>query len=65
VTSSALAVSLKEVFDRQPELPSKTQQLQGGIGTAGGPGKPLGARALYLWPGNKDARFYMHGTVEP
>ena len=31
----------------------------------GGPGNPLGARALYLWQGNKDTLFRIHGTVEP
>ena len=31
----------------------------------GGPRNPLGARALYLWQGNKDTLFRIHGTVEP
>jgi hypothetical protein len=26
---------------------------------------PLGARAMYLWQGNKDTLFRIHGTVEP
>ena len=32
---------------------------------SGGPRNPLGARALYLWQGNKDTLFRIHGTVEP
>ncbi|GGC61861.1 hypothetical protein GCM10010994_20600 [Chelatococcus reniformis] len=33
--------------------------------TAGGPGNPLGARALYLFQGNKDTLYRIHGTNEP
>jgi lipoprotein-anchoring transpeptidase ErfK/SrfK len=40
-------------------------QLQSGIGMQGAPRNPLGARALYLWQGNKDTLFRIHGTVEP
>ena len=40
-------------------------ELQSGIGLAGGPRNPLGARALYLWQGNKDTLYRIHGTVEP
>jgi lipoprotein-anchoring transpeptidase ErfK/SrfK len=29
---------------------------------AGGPDNPLGARALYLWQGNKDTLYRIHGT---
>ena len=32
---------------------------------AGGPGNPLGARALYLWQGRKDTLYRIHGTFEP
>jgi hypothetical protein len=39
--------------------------LQSGLGMSGGPGNPLGARAMYLWQGNKDTLFRIHGTVEP
>ena len=35
------------------------------IGMAGGPRNPLGPRALYLWQGDKDTLFRIHGTVEP
>jgi lipoprotein-anchoring transpeptidase ErfK/SrfK len=31
----------------------------------GGPGNPLGARAMYLWQNNKDTLYRIHGTVEP
>jgi lipoprotein-anchoring transpeptidase ErfK/SrfK len=34
-------------------------------GMDGGPRNPLGARALYLWQGNKDTLFRIHGTAEP
>lgn len=34
-------------------------------GMAGGIGNPLGARALYLYRGNKDTYFRLHGTNEP
>ena len=39
--------------------------LQSGIGMRGGPENPLGARALYLWQGNKDTLYRIHGTNEP
>ena len=31
----------------------------------GGPGNPLGARALYLWQDNRDTLYRIHGTNEP
>lgn len=31
----------------------------------GGPTNPLGARALYLYEGNKDTLYRIHGTYEP
>ncbi len=34
-------------------------------GLAGGPDNPLGARALYLYQGNKDTLYRIHGTNEP
>ena len=55
----------KEMFLRQPELRKQMTELQSGIGMKGGPGNPLGARALYLWQGNKDTLFRIHGTLEP
>ena len=55
----------KEMFQRQPELLRQMSQLQSGIGLPGGPRNPLGARALYLWQGNKDTLYRIHGTNEP
>jgi lipoprotein-anchoring transpeptidase ErfK/SrfK len=55
----------KEMFDRQPELMEQMGELPGGPGMAGGPGNPLGSRALYLWQGNKDTLYRIHGTFEP
>ncbi len=55
----------KEMLERQPELKAKMSQLQSGLGMPGGPGNPLGVRAMYLWQGNKDTLFRIHGTVEP
>lgn len=34
-------------------------------GQPGGPGNPLGARALYLYSDGKDTLYRIHGTVEP
>jgi lipoprotein-anchoring transpeptidase ErfK/SrfK len=45
-----------EMLARQPELPA---HLDGGMEN------PLGARALYLFQGNKDTLFRIHGTNEP
>ena len=55
----------KEMIERQPEIRRKMSELQSGLGMHGGPGNPLGARAMYLWQGNKDTLFRIHGTVEP
>jgi len=55
----------KEMIARQPELRRQLTELQGGIGMAGGPRNPLGARAMYLWQGNKDTLYRIHGTFEP
>jgi lipoprotein-anchoring transpeptidase ErfK/SrfK len=46
----------KEMLLRRPDLPS---HMEGGIEN------PLGARALYLFNGNKDTMFRIHGTNEP
>jgi lipoprotein-anchoring transpeptidase ErfK/SrfK len=32
---------------------------------SGGPANPLGARALYLFQGNRDTLYRIHGTNEP
>ena len=34
-------------------------------GVPGGPGNPLGARALYLYQGDRDTMFRIHGTTQP
>ncbi len=46
----------KEMRLRQPELPEIMP---------GGPENPLGARALYLFEGNRDTLYRIHGTAEP
>ncbi|WP_219320040.1 L,D-transpeptidase [Methylovirgula sp. HY1] len=55
----------KEMIERQPELKKQLAQLQSGLGMAGGPRNPLGVRAMYLWQGNKDTLYRIHGTTEP
>jgi lipoprotein-anchoring transpeptidase ErfK/SrfK len=55
----------KEMFARQPGLMEQMGELPGGPGMAGGPGNPLGARAMYLWQGRKDTLYRIHGTFEP
>lgn len=55
----------KEMLDRQPDLLNQMSTLRSGIGMRGGPGNPLGARALYLWKNNRDTLFRIHGTFEP
>jgi len=54
-----------EMIARQPELRREMSALQSGLGMAGGPRNPLGARAMYLWQGNKDTLYRIHGTIEP
>ena len=46
----------KEMLQRRPDLP---EEMDGGLEN------PLGARALYLFQGNKDTLFRIHGTNEP
>ena len=55
----------KEMIERHPELKPQLDKLQSGIGVPGGYRNPLGARAMYLWQGNKDTYFRIHGTLEP
>ncbi len=55
----------KEMIARRRDLMDTVQQLRGGLGVPGGPGNPLGARAMYLWQNNKDTLFRIHGTPEP
>nr|WP_306265808.1 L,D-transpeptidase [Pararhizobium sp. IMCC3301] len=49
-----------EMIERRPEL-----QRYGPEGMAGGPDNPLGARALYLFEGDVDTLYRIHGTPEP
>jgi lipoprotein-anchoring transpeptidase ErfK/SrfK len=49
----------KEMIERQPELTKYANGMDGGLKN------PLGARALYLWQGNKDTLYRLHGTNEP
>jgi lipoprotein-anchoring transpeptidase ErfK/SrfK len=43
--------------------PERYADLAGGL--PGGPGNPLGSRALYLHRNGRDTYFRLHGTVEP
>ena len=54
-----------DILVRHPELRTGVKQLQSGEGIPGGPDSPMGARALYLWQGNKDTLYRIHGTNEP
>ena len=49
-------VPTKEIQERLGPYPARV---------AGGPANPLGARALYLYQGNKDTLFRIHGTNQP
>ena len=48
-----------EMVARDP----KAAQYAGGM--PGGPDNPLGPRALYLYEGNRDSIYRIHGTTEP
>jgi lipoprotein-anchoring transpeptidase ErfK/SrfK len=54
-----------EMIERRPEIRPQLQQLQSGLGVPGGLSNPIGARGLYLWQGNKDTLYRIHGTNEP
>ena len=43
--------------------PAKYAKYAGGV--PGGPGNPLGARALYLYKGSRDTYYRIHGTTQP
>ena len=49
-------VPTKEILQRMEGLPKFVE---------GGPRNPLGARGLYLFDGNKDTLFRIHGTNQP
>jgi lipoprotein-anchoring transpeptidase ErfK/SrfK len=46
----------KEMLKRRPDLPRHM---------AGGEDNPLGARAMYLYSGDRDTQFRIHGSNEP
>ena len=46
-----------------PEAHRLNPDLPGTV--AGGPNSPLGSRGLYLYEGNKDTQYRIHGTNEP
>lgn len=50
-----------EMIERRPEL-EKWSEANGGM--PGGPLNPLGARALYIFQGNEDTLYRLHGTPE-
>jgi lipoprotein-anchoring transpeptidase ErfK/SrfK len=54
-----------EMIARRPDIKEQLTDLQSGQGVPGGPRNPIGARGMYLWQGNKDTLFRIHGTVEP
>ena len=50
----------QNMIRREPE---KYAKYAGGV--PGGPNNPLGARALYLYKGNRDTYYRIHGTTAP
>lgn len=50
----------RNMIRRQPELYAKHA-----AGMPGGPGNPLGSRALYLYQGSRDSLLRIHGTHQP
>ena len=54
-----------EMLERRPDIKAMLAPLQSGAGIAGGLDNPIGARGLYLWQGNKDTLYRIHGTTEP
>lgn len=53
-------IPTKDMIARQPEKYKKYED-----GMDGGPTNPLGARAMYLYQGNKDTYIRIHGTTAP
>ena len=50
----------RNMIRREPE-----KYAQYAAGVPGGPGNPLGARALYLYRGGRDTYYRIHGTNQP
>ena len=72
VGEEAMAWSGVATIGRMAEWPDwiPTPEIQARLGPyppriAGGPANPLGARALYLYEGNKDTLYRIHGTNQP
>jgi lipoprotein-anchoring transpeptidase ErfK/SrfK len=72
VGEEALAFSGVAQVGRMAEWPDwiPTPEIQARLGPyppriPGGPANPLGARALYLYEGNKDTLYRIHGTNQP
>ena len=72
VGEEAMAFSGVATVGRRAEWPDwvPTADIQARLGPypsriAGGPANPLGARALYLYQGNKDTLYRIHGTNQP
>jgi lipoprotein-anchoring transpeptidase ErfK/SrfK len=72
VGEEALAFSGVASVGRMAEWPDwiPTPEIQARLGpypsrVPGGPANPLGARALYLYAGNKDTLYRIHGTNQP
>jgi lipoprotein-anchoring transpeptidase ErfK/SrfK len=53
-------IPTKDMIKREPAHYARYEN-----GMDGGPGNPLGARALYLTQGNKDTYIRIHGTTQP
>jgi lipoprotein-anchoring transpeptidase ErfK/SrfK len=72
VGEEAMAWSGVAAIGRMAEWPDwvPTPEIQARLGpyparVPGGPANPLGARALYLYEGNKDTLYRIHGTNQP
>ena len=72
VGEEAMAFSGIARVGRMTEWPDwiPTPEIQARLGpyparVPGGPANPLGARALYLYAGNKDTLYRIHGTNQP
>jgi lipoprotein-anchoring transpeptidase ErfK/SrfK len=72
VGEEALAWSGVAKVGRMAEWPDwiPTREIQARLGpyparVPGGPANPMGARALYLYEGNKDTLYRIHGTNQP
>ncbi len=53
-------IPTKDMIERNPQHYARYKN-----GMDGGPGNPLGSRAIYLFQGNKDTYIRIHGTIQP